>query len=197
VAVSLNIPSKMSDRGKEVFMAREVMEIDGKGPYRRRWSGREPVALILILAIVAIWMYRNSGGEFFGRRFGEWLPSPVNTPPVEVQTVPVPPPVAPVEEFPTVAVEPRPVITPEPQSDIIGYSRVVSERTNLRAGPGYEYRVIASLPRHWEVAILNQLHITPNGDMWVEVLTETDYGRRNGWVMRQYLELESCNCPAP
>src|SRR5262249_20360496 len=173
----------------------EVMEIDGRLPYRRRWTGREPLVLILILTLVAIWVYRNYGDEVFGRRSGLWTPESRNAPPVEIETAPVVPPVAPVEEPPTVAAEQRPVIAAEQQSDIMGYSRVMAERLNLREGPGYGRRVIAVLPRDWEVAILRQSHITPNGDVWVEVMAQTDDGSREGWVMRQYIE--SCNCPAP
>jgi len=183
----------------------EVMEIDGRLPYRRRWTGREPLVLILILTLVVIWVYRNFGDEvFFGRHSGLRTPESGNAPPVEIETAPVVPPVAPVEEPPTVAAEQRPVIAAEQQSaviaaeqqsDIMGYSRVMAERLNLREGPGYERRVISVLPRDWEVAILRQSHITPNGDVWVEVMAQTDDGWREGWVMRQYLE--SCNCPMP
>jgi len=173
----------------------EVMEIDGRLPYRRRWTGREPLVLILILTLVAIWVYRYYGDEVFGRHIGLWTPESESAPPVKIETAPVVPPVAPVEEPPTVAVEQGPVIAAEQQSDIMGYSRVMAERLNLRESPGYERRVIAVLHRDWEVAILRQSHITPNGDVWVEVMAQTGDGWRKGWVMRQYLE--SCNCPAP
>jgi len=173
----------------------EVMEFDGRGPYRRRWTGREPVVFLLILALVAIWMYRNYGGEVFGSRSGVLIPDSNNAPPVEIETAPVVPPLSPVEELPPVPAEPRPVITAEQQSEITGYSRVAAESLNLRAQPGFESRVIAILPRNWEVAILRQSHLTPNGDLWVEVMADTDYGWRKGWVMQQYLE--SCNCQMP
>src|SRR5262249_16599807 len=173
----------------------EVMEIDGRGPYRRRWTGREPVVFLLILALIAIWMYRNYGGEVLGSRSGVWISGPRNAPPAEIETAPVVPPVAPVEELPTESAEPRPVITAEQQSEITGYSRVAAESLKLRAQPGFERQVIAILPRNREVAILRQSHITPNGDVWVEVMADTDYGSRKGWVMQQYLE--SCNCPGP
>jgi len=176
----------------------EVMEFDGRIPYRRRWSGREPLVMILVLVLIAIWVYRNSAGEAFGRQLGEWIPSTRNSAPVEVETAPVDPPLAPVEysptppveELPTAPVERAPAITVEQQSDILGYARVASERLNLREQPGFERRVIAILPRNWEVAILRQSHQTPNGDVWVEVFTETDYGRRKGWVMWRYLDTE-------
>ena len=174
----------------------EVMEIDGRGPYspygRRRWRGGEPLVLILILAIVAIWMYQKSGGEVFGRQIGGWISATRNVPPVEIETAPVAPPLAPVEEAPVVTVNRRTALTAEQQSDILGNSRVEAESLNLRDQPGLERRVIAVLPRHWEVAILRQSHVTPNGDVWVEVMAETDDGWRKGWVIWRYLE--SCNC---
>lgn len=185
----------------------EVMEIDGRGPYidgrgpyRRRWTGREPLALILILALVSIWMYQRSEGGFFGRTFSIGAPSTGSAPPAEIETVPVFPPAAPVVEPappiegpPLVTTEPRPIIAAGQQSDVIGYSRVMAERLNLRARPGFESGVIAVLPMYSDLAILRQLHVNPNGDVWVEVMAETDYGWQKGWVMRQYIE--SCNCP--
>jgi hypothetical protein len=184
------------------FLRPDVEVINGRGPYtRRRWRGGEPLVLILILALVAIWMYQKTGGELFGRQIGGWISTPSKVPPVEIETAPVAPPVAPVapvpvEEPPPVTVEPRPALTAEQQSDILGHSRVGVERLNLRDQPGLDRRVIAVLPRHWEVAILRQAHVTPNGDVWIEVMAETDGGWRMGWVLRRYLE--SCiNCPTP
>src|SRR5262245_44407804 len=112
----------------------EVMEFNGRGPYRRRWTGGEPLVLILILGLIAMWVYRNSGGEIFGRQI--LTPSPTTPSPVEIDTAPVVPPVTPIEEFPTTAVERRPAITAEQQSEIMGYSRTVAEILNLRSGPG-------------------------------------------------------------
>src|SRR5262245_27737964 len=177
----------------------EVMEINGRVPYRRRWSGREPLALVLILALVAMWVYRNSGAEGFGRRIGAeigaWIPSPRSVPPSEINTTPVGPPSAPVEGYPGAPFEPRPVITAEQQSDIMGYSRIAAQELNLRERPGFDGQVLAVLTAYRDVAILRQSHVTPDGDVWVEVLAETSSGRRKGWVMRQYLE--SCDCPVP
>jgi len=171
----------------------EVMEFNGRGPYRRRWTGGEPLVLILILGLIAMWVYRNSGGEIFGRQI--LTPSQTTPSPVEIGTAPVVPPVTPIEEYPTATDERRPAVTVEQQSEIMGYSRVVAESLNLRDRPGFERRVIAVLPRYGEVAILRQSHVTPNGDVWVEILAGTDDGWLKGWVMGQYLE--SCNCPAP
>jgi hypothetical protein len=116
---------------------------------------------------------------------------PGSVPPAKIETGPVIPPLA-VEEAPG-TVEERPGITADQQSDIMGYSRVISERLNLRERPGVQYYVLSNLPRYWEVAILRQLHITPNGEKWVEVLADTGRGWQKGWVMTRYLE--PCNCP--
>ena len=172
----------------------DVVETDGRIPYRRRWSGGEPLLFILILGLLAIWMYRNSGWESFGKQFGIGTSSSRSVPPVDIETAPVVPPVAPVEEAPEATAEQSAVITAERQSDIMGYSRVVSDSLNLRAHPGFDRRVIAVLPKYWDVAILRQSHITPNGDVWVEVMAETDHGWLKGWVLQRYLE--ACNCPA-
>ncbi len=191
----------------------EVVETDVGGPYRRRRTGRGPLVFILIFALAAIWVYQSNGGEILGSQFGVRIPSVRNAPPVEIETAPVVPPVAPietapvvppvapvedlptvttVEDTPTVSIEPR-VITAERQLEVIGHSRVGVDRLNLRARPGFDRRVIAILPMDREVAILRPLHITPNGDEWVKVMADTDQGWLEGWVMRRHLE--SCNCP--
>ncbi len=151
--------------------------------------------MVLILALLAIWMYRRSGWEFFGRQFGFGPPSSGIVPPVEIGTSPVAPPLAPVEDIATITSEQRREVPAERQSEILGYSTVLTDSLNLRESPGYERRVIAVLPKNWEVAILRQLHINPNGDRWVEVLAHTDSGWLKGWVLERYLD--SCNCPEP
>jgi len=96
-------------------------------------------------------------------------------------------------ETPMVTVERRPAPTTELQSDIMGYARIIAENANLRERPGIQSRLISVLPRNREVAVLRQLHINTNGEVWVEVLAATDQGWRKGWVMRSFLN--SCNCP--
>ena len=176
----------------------EVMETAVRSPYRRRWAGGEPILFILILVLLAIWMYRKNGGEFFGSQFGFGIPASTTTaPPVEIESAPVVPPVSPIEDDqPMVAVDHHSV-TPVVQqdSDITGYSRVAAYSLNLRSHPGYDRSVIAILYRDSELAILRQLHVTPNGDVWVEVLADTDQGKLKGWVMQRFLD-PSCNCPA-
>lgn len=183
----------------------DVVEVDGRGPYRRGRAGRQSLGLILILALVAIWMYQRGGIEVFRRQISFGAPPPVREPPVEIEAAPIDPtvstfpeqpperPIVTVEPRPVMTVEPRPVMTVEQQSDVMGYSRVAAESVNLRVGPGAQYRAIYILPRYWEVAILRQLHVNPDGTAWVEVMAETNQGWRKGWVMQRYLG--SCNCP--
>jgi len=171
----------------------EVVETDGSGLYGRRWAGRGSFVFVLILALVAVWLYRNRGVEVFGRPISVEAPTTVNPPPVEIKTAPVIPPLLTVEQQPGITVEQQPEITAEQQSDITGYSRVAAERLNLRERPGFQYRVISILPRNWEVAILRQLHITPDGEVWVEVMAPTNQGWLKGWVIQRYLD--SCDCP--
>jgi len=161
--------------------------------YSRRGTGRESLVFILILALIAIWLYRNSGMGVFGRQMGVEIPAPGTAPSVGVNTAPVTSPVVTVEEPSIVSVEQRPVITADQQSDILGYSRVAVDSLNLRAHPGFQHKIISVLPGNWEVAILRQLHVTPNGEEWVEVLAETNQGWRKGWVIKRYLDF--CNCP--
>jgi hypothetical protein len=144
-----------------------------------------------------------------GERTGIDVPARGSSIPIEIETAPVDPPVVAfpeqprviIEERPEMTVEPRPgvncrqcpLLTAEQQSDIMGYARVMSNSLNLRAHPGFQYKVISVLPRKWEVAVLRQLHVYHNGETWVEVMASTDQGWRKGWVMRTYLD--SCNCP--
>ena len=171
----------------------EVVETNGSELYGRRWAGGGYLVFILILALVAIWMYRNRGVEVFGRPISVGVPTSGSVSPVEIKTAPVISPELTVEQAPIVTVEHQPEITVEQQSDVMGYSRVVAESLNLRARPGVQYRVVSILPRNWEVAILRQLHITLDGEAWVEVMAPTNQGWLKGWVMQRYLD--SCNCP--
>jgi hypothetical protein len=179
----------------------EVLDAEGRGPYGRRWTGRGSLVFVLILALVTIWLYRNRGPEVFGRQTGIDIPARGSATPIEIETAPVDPPVEAIPERPRVIVEKRPVVTVEQrplpaaaqQSDIMGYARVMSDSLNLRSRPGFQYEVISVLPGNWEVAILRQLHVYPNGETWVEVMAWTNQGWRKGWVMRNHLD--SCNCP--
>jgi hypothetical protein len=179
----------------------EVLDAEGRGPYGRRWTGRGSLVFVLILALVTIWLYRNRGPEVFGRQTGIDIPARGSATPIEIETAPVDPPVEAIPERPRVIVEKRPVVTVEQrplpaaaqQSDIMGYARVMSDSLSLRSRPGFQYEVISVLPGNWEVAILRQLHVYPNGETWVEVMAWTNQGWRKGWVMRNHLD--SCNCP--
>jgi hypothetical protein len=151
--------------------------------------------MVLILALLAIWMYRRSGWEVLGRQFGFGSPTPGVFRPIEIGNSPVAPPAPSVEEIPTFPRDPRPAIPAEQQSEVLGFSTVMTESLNLREAPGYERRVIAVLPKYWQVAILRQLHVNPNGDRWIEVRAQTEAGSLKGWVMEQYLE--PCNCLDP
>jgi hypothetical protein len=156
---------------------------------------------VLILVLVTIWLYRNRSPEVFGKQTVIDIPAQESATPVEIETAPVDPPIEAIPEGPPVIVRERPVVVAEQrplptagqQSDIMGYARVMSDSLNLRARPGFQYDVISVLPRNYEVAVLNQLHVYHNGETWVEVMALTNQGWRKGWVMRNYLD--SCNCP--
>jgi hypothetical protein len=156
--------------------------------------GRETLIFLLGLALVSLWMYRNSGSEYFGSQMGMGIPLPSTAPPVEVSESPASPPLTtPVEPPPSPVVDPRPIVTVEQPSDIMGYAQVLSYSLNLRSGPGYQYYVTNVLPQYLTVAVLRQLHISNDGEAWVEVMIETTQGRQRGWVNRQFLS--SCHCP--
>jgi hypothetical protein len=179
----------------------EVVGAVGGGPYGRRWTSSGSLVFVLILVLVTIWLYRNRSPEVFGKQIVIDMPAQVSATPVEIGTAPVDPPIAAIPEGPRVIVRERPVVVAErrplptagQQSDIMGYARVMSHSLNLRARPGFQYDVISVLPRSYEVAVLNQLHVYYNGETWVEVMALTNQGWRKGWVMRNYLD--SCNCP--
>ena len=179
----------------------EVVDTDGRGPYGRRWTGRESLVLVLILALVTIWLYRKRGSEVIGEQTVIDIPARGSETPIEIKTAPVDPPVVAIPERPqviiqgrpTATVDQRPLLTAEQQSDIMGYAIVMTDSLNLRARPGFQYEVISVLPRNYEVAVLRQLHVYYNGEAWVEVMASTSQGWQKGWVMRNYLD--SCNCP--
>ena len=179
----------------------EVVDNVGRGPYGRRWTSSGSLVFVLILVLVTIWLYRNRNPEVFGEQTVIDVPTQVSATPVEIGTAPVDPPIEAIPEQPRVIVRERPVVTAErrplptagQQSDIMGYARVISDSLNLRARPGFQYDVISVLPRNYEVAVLNQLHVYHNGETWVEVMALTNQGWRKGWVMQNYLD--SCNCP--
>jgi hypothetical protein len=180
----------------------EVVDTEySSGPYERRWLGRESLVVILILALAIIWLYRNRGLEALGKQGVIDIQTTGSEPPVEIETAPVDPPVVAIPERPrviiagqpVVTVEQRPLLTAKQQSEITGYARVMSDSLNLRARPGFQYEVISVLPRNWELAVLRQSHVYPNGETWVEVMAWTNQGWRKGWVMRDHLD--SCNCP--
>src|SRR5262249_18838754 len=120
----------------------DVVEVDDRGSYRRRWTGRWSLVFIIILALVAIRLYQNRGSEVFGKRIigGEAEPSP--TPHIEIKTAPVDPPVVTVAEPPSVAAEPPRVAAKPP--------RVAAKPLRVAAKPprvaGEPHRVV-SRPR--------------------------------------------------
>jgi hypothetical protein len=179
----------------------EVVDAVGVGPYGRRWTSSGSLVFVLILVLVTIWLYRNRSPEVFEKQTVIDIPAQVSATPAEIETAPVDPPIEAIPEGPRVIVRERPVVVAEQrpfptagrQSDIMGHARVMSESLNLRARPGFQYDVISVLPRNYEVAVLNQLHVYHSGETWVEVMALTNQGWRKGWVMRNYLD--SCNCP--
>ena len=120
----------------------DVVEVDDRGSYRRRWTGGWSLVFIIILALVAIRLYQNRGSEVFGKRInaGEAEPSP--TPHIEIKTAPVDPPVVTVAEPPSVAAEPPRVAAKPP--------RVAAKPLRVAAKPprvaGEPHRVV-SRPR--------------------------------------------------
>ncbi|MGH9834653.1 MAG: hypothetical protein ACREBD_00185 [Blastocatellia bacterium] len=166
-------------RGGPVRQDVEVVEPGSYGSY----GGRYSIVVILVLLLIVVWIYRNGGVGAFGRLISERPATELSVSgganPVESEVPPVVSPVVP----PVI-----PVIPANQQSDVIGYARIATERLNLRAGPGVQYIVINILPRNWEVAVLRQLHITNDGEVWVEVMVETNQGWQRGWVSQRFLE---------
>ena len=112
----------------------DVVEVDDRGSYRRRWTGRWSLVFIIILALVAIRLYQNRGSEVFGKRInaGEAEPSP--TPHIEIKTAPVDPPVVTVAEPPRVAAKPVRVAA-KPLRVAVEPHRVVSRPRRVAAEP--------------------------------------------------------------
>jgi hypothetical protein len=120
-----------------------VVEVDDKGSYRRRWKVRGSLVFILILALVAIRLYQNRGSEAFGKRINAGEAEPRTTPPIEIKTAPVDPPVVAVEEPPRVAAEP-PRVAAEPPRVAAKPPRVAAKPPRVAAKP---LRVAAKLLR--------------------------------------------------
>src|SRR5215813_5122654 len=127
----------------------DVVEVDDRGSYRRRWTGGWSLVFIIILALVAIRLYQNRGSEVFGKRInaGEAEPSP--TPHIEIKTAPVDPPVVTVAEPPSVAAEP-PRVAAKPPRVAAKPLRVAAKPLRVAAKPlrvaGEPHRVV-SRPR--------------------------------------------------
>jgi len=121
----------------------DVVEVDDRGSYRRRWTGGWSLVFIIILALVAIRLYQNRGSEVFGKRInaGEAEPSP--TPHIEIKTAPVDPPVVTVAEPPRVAAEP-PRVAAKPPRVAAKPLRVAAKPLRVAAKP---LRVAAKPPR--------------------------------------------------
>ena len=81
-----------------------VVGVDDRGSYRRRWTGRGSLVFILILTLAGIRLYQDRGGEVFGKRINDGEAEPraeprtTPTPPIEIKTAPVDPPDVAVEE---------------------------------------------------------------------------------------------------
>lgn len=175
----------------------EVVETDGRGPYKKSWMGRETLIFLLILALVSLWLYRNSGAEFFGRRMSIGSPIPQSVDSATVNASPASPPLTPVEPPLTAPMDTHAIVGGgqplEGRAEVMGYAQVLSDSLNLRAGPGYQFYVVNILPRYLTVAVLQQLHIANDGEPWVEVMIDTNQGWQRGWVNRRFLS--SCHCP--
>lgn len=184
-------------------MARSVRMIDSSDYGRVRpdvefvepgsygsYGGRYSIALILILLLVVVWVYRNGSARVLGRWVSQEpsaeLSASEGVNPVESDVPPVEPPVA--SPIVPSAVPAAPVVSADQHPDVIGYTRVAVDRLNLRAGPGIQYVVINVLPRSLEVAVLRQVHIANNGEAWVEIMAPTDQGWQKGWVSQRRLE---------
>lgn len=163
-----------------------------------RSSGSLLILLVILLVIAGFLMNRNAGSFSFqgNRSIGSiWAPFNSESTPVQV-TMDTRPGSA---ELPVIGADPSvgtvndaPVVWPQAsvevyQSDVIGYARVAADSLYLRSGPGSWYRAIYALPRDWPVALLRQSHLNNNGEVWVEVMVETDQGIQKGWLSRQYL----------
>jgi len=134
-----------------MFMARsvdtrkpDVVEVDDRGSYKRRWTGKAPLVFIMILALVAIRLYQDRGSEVFGKRMNageaeprttptphiEITPTPLTeitpTPHIEIKTAPVAPPDVVVEEPPRAVAKP-PRVAGEPHRVVSRPRRVAGE----------------------------------------------------------------------
>jgi len=76
-----------------------------------------------------------------------------------------------------------PTETPSATLTALPQARVNAELLNLRAGPGTEYRIRASLPKGFPVAATG---IDESGS-WVKVLTALPDPAREGWLHMSYL----------
>jgi hypothetical protein len=87
------------------------------------------------------------------------------------------------EDAPTSAPAPTPTLAPTPTSAPQGAARVSADRLNVRASPGANQPVVATLARGDEVLLLGEERPI-RSSVWVKVRA----GAVEGWVNRTYLE---------
>src|SRR5262245_8168891 len=137
----------------------DVVGVDDRSSGRQRSTGSVSLAFILILALVAIWLYQNRGSEVFGKwiNAGEAEPRTTPTPHIEIsptplpeiKTAPVDPPEVTVEEPPRVAAKP-PRIAAKPPRVFARPPRVTARPHRVAARPpmaAVEPHKVATRPR--------------------------------------------------
>lgn len=186
--------SRRPDYGPTIYD--DGVVADGRS--RIRSSGSLLILLVVLLVIAGFLMNRNSGSFSFqgNRSLGSiWTPFSSESTPVQV-TMDTRPGSA---ELPVIGADPSAgtvgtvneasVVWPQAnaQTDVIGYARVAADTLYMRSGPGAWYQAIYALPRDWPVSLLKQSHLNNYGEVWVEVMVESNQGFQKGWVSRQYL----------
>jgi len=145
----------------------DVVEVDDRGSYKRRWTGKAPLVFIMILALVAIRLYQDRGSEVFGKRMNageaeprttptphiEITPTPLTeitpTPHIEIKTAPVDPPDVVVEEPPRAVAKP-PRVAAKPHRVAARPHRVAARPPGVAAKPhrlAVEPHKVATRPR--------------------------------------------------
>src|SRR5262249_21963368 len=117
----------------------DVAEVDDRGPYRRRWTGKVSLVFILILALVAIRLYQNRDSEGFWKRIIAEEAEPRTTPPPHIEITPTP-----ITEIKTAPVDPPDVVVEEPPKVAARPPRVAARPPRVAARPP---RMAARPPR--------------------------------------------------
>jgi hypothetical protein len=129
--------------------------------------GKFPVALLLLVVLAG-------GGFFFRQQLLELLPNIWPTTSAAISR--------------TAEVVPRPTVgvaspAPAPTAPPLLTKQVASDELNLRAGPGTDQQVLATLRRGEQVILLGETQAI-DGRTWARVRV----GNLEGWVSQEFLE---------